>query len=189
MKKAAAEFLQMIWSTYSEVGISEITCRKWFINLTTGILTSRSGIVMPERKVPKVQNWRHFFNDKSCQSREAFDKITSSTSTSYLKLLKALCTTLNQENLVPYELKRRNFEQRLCACKNFLQRREMKLFLHFIVTGHRKVVHYHSSNHKNSLEYPSHAYRWQLNGIFESRKFFSAVGRTTLRIPLRAVET
>ena len=47
-----------------------------------------------------------------------------------------------QGNWVPYELKPRDVERRLFACEQLLERQRRKGFLHRIVTGDEKWVHY-----------------------------------------------
>jgi [histone H3]-lysine36 N-dimethyltransferase SETMAR len=47
-----------------------------------------------------------------------------------------------QGNWVPHELKPRDVERRFFACVQLLQRQKRKGFLHRIVTGDEKWVHY-----------------------------------------------
>ncbi|GBP16996.1 Mariner Mos1 transposase [Eumeta japonica] len=54
-----------------------------------------------------------------------------------------------QGHWVPYELKPRNVEQRLFACEQLVARQRRKGFLHRIVTGDEKWVHYDNPNAEN----------------------------------------
>ena len=47
-----------------------------------------------------------------------------------------------QGTWVPYDLKSRDVERRFFACEQLLQREKMKGFLHGIVTGVEKWIHY-----------------------------------------------
>jgi len=58
------------------------------------------------------------------------------------KRLKAMGMIQKRGNWVPYELKLRNVERRLFACEQLLERQRRKGFLHRIVTGNEKWVHY-----------------------------------------------
>ena len=61
-----------------------------------------------------------------------------------------------QGNLVPYELKSRDVERRFLACEHLLQRQNRKGFLHHIVTGDEKCVHYDNSKRRKSWGMPGH---------------------------------
>ena len=58
------------------------------------------------------------------------------------KCLKDMEMVQKQKNWVPYELKPRDVERRLFACEQLLARQRRKGFLHRIVTGDEKWVHY-----------------------------------------------
>ena len=47
-----------------------------------------------------------------------------------------------QRNWVPYEMKRRDIERRFSMSQILLERYEMKSFLHRIITGNEKLIHY-----------------------------------------------
>ena len=58
------------------------------------------------------------------------------------KRLKAMGMIQKQRNRVPFELKPRDVERRFFGCEQLLQRQNRKGFLHRIVTGDEKSVHY-----------------------------------------------
>ena len=62
-----------------------------------------------------------------------------------------------QGNWVPYELKSRDVERRLFACEQLLERQRRKGFLHRIVTGDEKWVHYDNPKRRKSWGVPGHA--------------------------------
>ena len=62
-----------------------------------------------------------------------------------------------QRNWVAYELKPRDVERHLFACEQLLERQRRKRFLHRIVTGDEKWVHYDNPKRKKSWGVPCHA--------------------------------
>ncbi|GFV62775.1 mariner Mos1 transposase [Trichonephila clavipes] len=62
MRKSAAEAHRMLSNTYGEAAISE---SEWFAESgfnasRTVILTSKTSMVVEERRFSKMQNWRHY---------------------------------------------------------------------------------------------------------------------------------
>jgi len=55
-----------------------------------------------------------------------------------------------QGNWVPYELKPRNVERRFFTCEMLLARHKRKGFLHRIVTGDEKWIHYDNLKKRKS---------------------------------------
>jgi len=62
-----------------------------------------------------------------------------------------------QGNWVPYELKPRDIERRLCMSEMLLARHKKKSFLHRIVTGDEKWIHYDNPKRRKSWGKPGHA--------------------------------
>ena len=62
-----------------------------------------------------------------------------------------------QENWVPYELKPKNVERRFFTCEMLLARHKRKGFLHRIVTGDEKWIHYDNPKKRKSWGPPGHA--------------------------------
>ena len=60
-------------------------------------------------------------------------------------------------NWVPYELKPRDFKRRFFACEELLQRQNRKGFLHRIVIGDEKWVHYDNFKRRKSWGVPGNA--------------------------------
>ena len=60
-------------------------------------------------------------------------------------------------NWVPYQLKPKDVKQRFFASERLLQRQNRIRFLHHIVTGNEKWVHYDSLKRRKSCEMPRHA--------------------------------
>ncbi|KAG5305838.1 MOS1T transposase, partial [Pseudoatta argentina] len=62
-----------------------------------------------------------------------------------------------QGHWVPYELKPRDVERRFGTCELLLQRQKRKGFLHRIVTGDEKWIHYDNPKRRKSWGKPGHA--------------------------------
>jgi len=69
------------------------------------------------------------------------------------KCLKAMGMIQKHGNWVPYELKPRDVERRLFACEQ-LKRQRRKGFLHRIVTGDEKWIHYDNPKRRKSWGVP-----------------------------------
>ena len=62
-----------------------------------------------------------------------------------------------QRHWVPHESKPSRVERRFLACELLLQRQKRKGFLHRIVTGDEKWIHYDNPKHRKSCEELGHA--------------------------------
>ncbi|UYV61469.1 hypothetical protein LAZ67_1004962, partial [Cordylochernes scorpioides] len=71
--------------------------------------------------------------------------------------LKVMGMVQKQGNWVPYELKPGNIERRICTCELLLKRQNRKGFLHRIVTGDEKWIHYDNPKRRKSSVKPGHA--------------------------------
>ncbi|UYV76653.1 SETMAR [Cordylochernes scorpioides] len=71
--------------------------------------------------------------------------------------LKVMVMVQKQGNWVPYELKPGNIERRICTCELLLKRQNQKGFLHRIVTGDEKWIHYDNPKRRKSSGKPGHA--------------------------------
>ena len=72
----------------------------------------------------------------------------------YAKRQKSL---LQQGTWVPYNLKPRDVERRFFACEQLFQRQKRKGFLHRIVMGTEKWIHYSSPKRRKLRGVPGHA--------------------------------
>ncbi|GBM19407.1 Mariner Mos1 transposase [Araneus ventricosus] len=90
-----------------------------------------------------------------CQALSELEESLGIDHTTVLKHLKALGMIQKQCHWVLYQLKPRDVEQRLFTCEQLLQKR--KGFLHHVVTGNEKWIHYDNSKLRKSWYRPSHA--------------------------------
>ncbi|KAG5313224.1 MOS1T transposase, partial [Pseudoatta argentina] len=70
------------------------------------------------------------------------------------KRLKGLGMIQKQGHWVPYELKPRDVERRFGTCELLLQRQKRKGFLHRIVTGDEKWIHYDNPKRRKPIFSP-----------------------------------
>jgi len=61
---------------------------------------------------------------------------------------------IQKGNWVPYELKPRDVERRFFICEQLLERQKRKGFLHRIVTGDEKWIHYDNPKRRKSWVKP-----------------------------------
>ena len=76
------------------------------------------------------------------------------TQAAILKRLKAAGYIQKQGNWVPHELRPRDVERRFCMSEILPDRHEKKSFLHRIVTGDEKWIHYDNPKRKKSYVIP-----------------------------------
>ena len=82
------------------------------------------------------------------------------------KRLHASGMIQKQETWVPYDLKPRDVERPFFACDQLLQRQKRKGFLHRIVTGDEKWIHYNNPKRRKSWGLPGHASTWSRSVLF-----------------------
>ena len=156
-KKSAAEAYRMLSTTYGETTISERTCRYWyerFKNENFQVEDSHSG---GRDKAFEDKEVEALLNEDCCQSQEELAQTLGVTQQAVSKRLSDLGMVQKAGNWVPYQLKPRDIERRLFACEQLLERHNRKGFLHRIVTGDEKWVHYSNPKRRKSWGYPGHA--------------------------------
>ena len=93
-------------------------------------------------------------DEHCCQTQEELAESLGFTQAAISKRLKAAGYIHKQGNWVPHELKPRDVERRLCMSKMLLECHKKKSFLHRIVTGNEKWIHYDSRKRKKSYVKP-----------------------------------
>ncbi|UYV73775.1 hypothetical protein LAZ67_11000877 [Cordylochernes scorpioides] len=96
-------------------------------------------------------------NEDSSQTQEELAETLGVTQQAISNRLKVMGMVQKQGNWVPYELKPGNIERRICTCELLLKRQNRKGFLHRIVTGDEKWIHYDNLKRRKSSVKPGHA--------------------------------
>ena len=154
-KKSAAEARRMIVDTYGEAIISERTCREWFQCFKSGDFDAEDKERPGRVKKFEDAELEALLNEDACQTQQELANSLGVTQQAISHRLKALGMIQKQGSWVPYELKPRDVERRFFTCEQLLQRQKRKGFLHRIVTGDEKWIHYDNSKRKKSWGTPA----------------------------------
>ena len=99
--------------------------------------------------------------DEDCwQTQEELAESLGVTQAIISKRWKADGYIQKQGNWVPHELKPRDVERRFCMSEMLLERLKKKSFLHRIVTGDEKWIHYDNPKRKKSYVKPGQPTKW-----------------------------
>lgn len=149
-KKSAAEAHKILVETYGDHALSETTCRDWFRRFKNNDfdveVKERSGA--PTMFADEILE--ALLHEDSYQAQAELAESLRVDYTTVSKRLKALGMTQKQEHWLPYELKSRYVERRLVTCEQLLQQQKRKSFLHRIVTGDEKWIHYDNTKRRKS---------------------------------------
>lgn len=175
-KKSAAEAHRVLVETYGDNALSNTTCRDWIRRFKSNDFDlenkERSGA--PTKFEDKESE--ALLEEVPCQTLVELGKTIQVDASTVSKRLKALGMIQKQGHWVPYELKPRDVERRFLMCEFLLQRQKRKGFLHRIVTGDEKRIHYDNPKRKNrGVCRVTHQHRC-LNQISVVLSFFSAFG-------------
>lgn len=157
MKKSASEAHQMLSNTYGKTIISERTCRNWYERFRSGDFQVEDRHSGGRDRAFEDEEVEALLNEDSCQSQTELAQSLGVTQQAVSKRLSDLGMIQKAGNWLPSELKPRDIERRLFACEQLLERHKRKGFLHRIVTGDEKWVHYNNPKRRKSWGYPGHA--------------------------------
>ena len=93
-------------------------------------------------------------DEDCCQTQEELAESLGVTQVTISKRLKAAGYIQKQGNWVPHELKPKDVERRFCMSEMLLERHKKKSFLHRVVTGDEKWIHYDNPKRKESYVKP-----------------------------------
>lgn len=156
-KKSAAEAHRILVETYADHALSEATCRNWFRRFKNNDFDVEDKERSGAPKKFQDEELEGLLNENSCQTLDELSASLGVDDTTVSKRLKGLGMIQKQGHWVPYELKPRDVERRLVMCEQLLQRQTRKGFLHRIVTGDEKWIHYDNPKRKKSWGKPGHA--------------------------------
>ena len=87
-------------------------------------------------------------DEDCCQTQKELAESLGVTQAAISKRLKAAGYIEKQGNWVPHEFKPRDAEKWFCMSEMLLKRHKKKSFLHRIVTGDKKWIHYDNPKRK-----------------------------------------
>ena len=128
----------------------ERTCHEWFQCFKNGDFDVEDRHSDGRGKVFEDAELEALLEQDSYQNQEELARSLGVTQQAFSKRLKAMGMIQKQGNWVPYELKPRDVERRLFACEQLLEMQKRKGFLHRIMTGDEKWVHYDNPKRRKS---------------------------------------
>ena len=155
--KKAAEAHQLLFEAYPEYASSVASYERWFVRFRNGDFDVRDKERPGQPKKFEDSELETLLSEDSYQTQQNLADSLGVDRSTIAKRLKALGMIQKQGHWVPYELKPRDVERRFYTCEQLLQRQKRKGFLHRIVTGDEKWIHYDNPKRKKSYGYSGHA--------------------------------
>lgn len=156
-KKSAAEAHRMITETYGDNAIGESTCREWFQRFKTGDLSVEDKQHPGAVKKFEDAELEALLDEDASQTQQQLADALGVSQPAIANRLKTLGMIQKQGHWVPHEQKPRDVERRFFTCEQLLQRQKRKGFLHRIVTGDEKWIHYDNPKRKKTWGHRGHA--------------------------------
>lgn len=154
LKKSAAEAHRLLLEAYGEAALSERSCQEWFQKFKNGEFDVKDKERSGRPKVYEDMELEVLLEEDSSQTQKELALTLQVTQQAISHRLKSLGMIQKQGNWVPYELKPRDVERRLCMSEMLLARNKKKSFLHRIVTGDEKWIHYDNPKKRKSWVKP-----------------------------------
>ena len=155
-KKTAAESHRLLQEIYGEYSLSKTQCFEWFQRFKSGDFDINDKERPGQPKKFEDKELENLLDQDSCQTQEELALSLGVTQQAISKRLKVLGFIQKLGNWVPHELKPRDVERRFCISEMLLERNKRKSFLHRIVTGDEKWIHYDNPKRLKSYGPPGH---------------------------------
>lgn len=153
-KKCAAEAQRLLAEVYDESAPTKKSCCEWYRRFQSGDFIIEDKLRPDQPKKFEDEELETLLDEDSCQMQEELAKTLKVTHQAISKRLKALGFIHKLGNWVPYELKARDVERRFCMSQMLLERYKNKSFLHRIITGDEKWIHYDNPKRTKSYVKP-----------------------------------
>ncbi|GBP90764.1 Mariner Mos1 transposase [Eumeta japonica] len=127
-KKSAVEAHRLLVGTYNEADLSERTCREWFQKFENGDFDVEDKDSSGRPKIYEDAELEELLKKDSSQTQKELALTLEVTQQAVSHRLKSLGMIHKQGNWVPYELKPRGVERRLCINEMPLARHKKKFF-------------------------------------------------------------
>ncbi|UYV71384.1 SETMAR [Cordylochernes scorpioides] len=157
LQKSSTDGHRLLCEAYGKHALSIKSCEYWFRRFKSGEFDTRD----KERGGRPIKfedaELEALLDEDSSQTQEEFAETLGVTQQAISNRLKVMGMVQKQGNWVPYELKPGNIERRICTCELLLKRQNRKGFLHRIVTGDERWIHYDNPKRRKSWVKPGHA--------------------------------
>lgn len=153
-KKTFAESHRLLVDVYGDDALSRTQCYEWFKRFESGYFDIKDKERPGQEKKFEDEELETLLSEDSCQTQDELAKALGVTQATISRRLKALGFIQKVGNWVPYELKPRDVERRFCMSEMHLERYKKKSFLHRIITGDEKWIHYDNPKRKKSYVKP-----------------------------------
>lgn len=128
LKKSAAEAHRLLVEAYGEGALSERTCREWFQKFKNGDFDVEDKDRSGRPKIYEDAELEELLEEDSSQTQKELALTLEVTQQAVSHRLKSLGMIHKQGNWVPYELKPRDIERRLCLSEMLLARHKKRVF-------------------------------------------------------------
>ena len=130
--------------------LSRTQCFEWFKRFESGDFDIKDKGRPGQEKKSEDEKLETLLSEDSCQTQDELAKALGVTQATVSRRLKALGFIQRVGNWVSHELKPRDAERRFCMSEMHLERYKRKSFLHRIITGDEKWIHYDDPKRKKS---------------------------------------
>lgn len=142
LKKSAPESYSMLVEAYGDHALTEKICRRWFGRFRSGDFNlSNEERGRPPKKFEDV-DLQALLDEDDAQTQEQLAATLQCDRSSISTRLKKMGKIQKGTRWVPHELNDRQKEKRKTTCEILLQRQERTRFLHRIITGDEKWIHF-----------------------------------------------
>lgn len=148
LKKNATETFRLLRNVYGEHAPSERSCREWFQRFKAGDFDVNDKHRDGAPTKFEDEELKALLDEDCARTLEELSVELGVVPSTVSKRLKAMGMVQKAGNWLPKELKERDIERRLVTCEILLQRQQKKGFLHRIITGDEKWIHYDNPKRK-----------------------------------------
>lgn len=149
-KKTAAESHRLLVEVYGEHSLSQRQCFEWFHRFKSGDFDIKDKERPGQLKKFEDEELETLLDEDSCQTLNELATSLNVDISTISRRLKTLGFVHKVGHWVPHELRERDVERRFCMSEMLLARNRKKAFLHRMITGDEKWIHYDNPKRKSA---------------------------------------